>query len=245
MQGGDVADPAGAIVGKVGVGLLRAVAPSAVAWLKTQVVGKTVLFVGPSRSGKTSFINYLRSGAYTDPSDAMPRTQAVKNTGSLQLKSPNGMVSIDLKKVVDTKGQDFPHDHAELVSKYRPHALCILTDASSDWSATGSNSDKSGRVWLEEFLEGLCEIKQKDSHIFRRLKSFVILVNKSDLTPDSSLQSKRAEQIKLIVKSHLRGGSGRVADMLSVKHLSLLEEHDQGKSAARAALTVFNPFVRD
>jgi GTPase SAR1 family protein len=239
-----VAD-AGAIVGKVGVGVLRAVAPGAVAWLKTQVAGKTVLFVGPSRAGKTSFINYLRSGAYTDPSDGVPRTQNTKNIGSLQLKSPNGMVSIDLKKIIDTKGQDFPRSHATLVSKYRPHALCILADASSDWSSSGSNPDKNGRAWLEEFLEGICEIRQDDPHIFRRLKSFTILVNKSDLVSDNNVQIKRIEQIKLITKTYFRGGTGRISDMLNVKFLSLIEDHDKGQSAAKAALTVFTPFVRD
>lgn len=236
---------AGAIVGKVGVGVLRAVAPGAVAWLKTQVAGKTILFVGPSRAGKTSFINYLRSGSYTDPSDGIPRTQNTKNTGSLQLKSPNGMLSIDLKKIVDTKGQDFPRAHAELVSKYRPHALCVLADASSDWSSSNSNPDKNGRAWLEEFLEGICEIRQTDHNIFRRLKSFTVLVNKSDLVTDESVRNRRSKQIKLITKTYFRGGTGRISDMLNVKFLSLIEDHDKGQSAAKAALTVFTPFVRD
>jgi hypothetical protein len=237
-------DGGGAILGEVGVGVLRAVAPGVLAWAKAQVTGKTVLFVGPSRAGKTSFINYLRAGTYTDPADAIARTQSSGSVGGLQLKSPNGNLQIEVKKLVDTKGQDFPEVHANLVQRHRPHALCIMMDASAEWSGAGDpDPNKNNRAWLEQFLNRLCELRADDPNVLRRLKSFSIFLNKVDKVPDENAVKSRAAQARLVVSSLLRGRANRVVDLLNVKPLSLVQDYSGGKLPAQASVTLFMPLV--
>lgn len=238
-----VSDPGSAIIGKIGVGVLKAVAPGAFAWIKTQVVGKTVLFVGPARVGKTSFINYLRAGHYVDLDDYVPRTQEVSNVGSLQMKSSNGIVSIDVKKIIDTRGQDFADEHAHLVSESKPHAICLILDASGDWGA-GEDSSRNQKLWLDEFADGLCEQRESNPAMFNRLKSFSILLNKVDAISAGEF-AKREIAVKNTLIKKLTGANAKVAKKINIKPLSLIEEYEQGKLPVKAALTLFTPFVRD
>ncbi len=238
-------DGGGAIVGKAAVAVLRAASPSAIAWLKMQALGRTVAFLGPSRSGKTSFINYLRTGAYADPTDAIPRTLSPRNTGALQLKSSNGMISIDLKKVIDSRGQDLPEEHAQLVAKHKPHGICIIVDINSDWSNANPDLNTNGRLWIEEFLSALCEQKDENPNIFRKLKSFNILLNKSDLLKSESIYENKSKQIKIISSNIIKSKSTRVAKLINVKPLSLIENHKKGILPVAASNSIFVPFVRD
>jgi hypothetical protein len=244
-EGRDMADPSSAIIGKIGVEVYKAIGPKTLLWAKTQVMGKTVLFVGPTRAGKTSLLAFIRGGAYTDPELFIDRTQKVKRSPSLQISSRNRQIRIDVKGIVDTRGTDDPRVQARLLVRYRPHALCILLDANMGWAdPAGADDDHFNRPWLKGFLEELAAIRSEEEPATRRLKSFCLFVNKADLVLDAELKIM-LKDVKSLLPETLTGSAARLAQMANVLPLSLVEDHAEGKLPVRALEAVFDPFIRE
>lgn len=234
----------GAILGKFGIEVFKAAGPSVWGWIRTQVIGKDVLFLGPSRSGKTSLINFIRAGQFTDPDDFVPRTIVNQNKGSIQIKSQNKNLQIDLKRVIDTVGQDSPSEHASLIGDHSPHAVCIVLDGSVPWGVDSADANRDNMVWLQHFFDQLCIVREERPACFRRLKSVTILLNKVDKV-DAVIADKRILQIKNLANKSLTGVTAKFAKMMNVKKLSLVENYQNGELPAKAMITLFNPFVRD
>ena len=241
-----MADIGGAIIGKVGVEVFKRASPHALAYFKNQFFGKTILFIGPSRAGKTSFINFMKSGNYAEPTDFMARTQTTKSAGRLQLSTKNGNLQIEIRQLIDSKGQDSPEAHADLVGKYRPHAICLLIDSSSEWAPPGyGDSNRHSRAWFEQFLMRLSEVREEYPHCTRRLKSFCVLLNKWDLVDDETVFNSRKRQIELILSQNLKGSATRICQIANIKQLSLIENHRDGALPPKALLSILNPFLNE
>jgi hypothetical protein len=238
-------DMGSAIVGKVGVEAYKSASPSLFRWLKRLVFGKTVLFLGPSFAGKTSYVTYLRSGELANPNEFADRTIGHRNSGGVIIKSANGNVEVDLAKIMDTQGQGAPQEHAELVAEYRPHAICLMFDASEDWSPLGVlDPSKSNKVWLETFLIKLCKIANGDDSLFERIKSFAVVLNKVDLVKDQSTLQGKVDQVHLLVGHHLKGDLGDLAAMLVVKPMSAIQGYAGDASPEKVTSSLFMPFIR-
>src|SRR5690242_3944419 len=79
--------------------------PKGFALARVVFQGKTIMLVGPARSGKTTFISYLQHGIFQDPQD-IPRTYDPVDSSHFNLRlGPNKTLDVIVKTVVDLPGQ--------------------------------------------------------------------------------------------------------------------------------------------
>ncbi len=235
-----------AFLGKVGIEIYKTVGPKALVWVKSKLFGRTILFVGPARSGKTSLLTFIRGGVYAHPELTGQRTLKVKGSSPLQFRTPNEQIRIDVKTIVDTRGQDSPAQHAALVGRYRPHALCIVLDAEALWGAPAhAPADPDFHdAWLKAFVEALENLPQKEGSFGRRLKSLCIFVNKVD-TVTSAEATDRVNQARLLFRQLAKSKLERLRKIANTLPLSMLETHMDGTLPVKAVAAIFDPFVRD
>ena len=139
-------------------------------WLMNQLYGKKILIVGPGRSGKTSFKNYLSKGILLNETATSKTKLHSKFKGSI-IKVNSGTFEIKLKSLTDSPGQIGPLIHAESVQEYRPHFLFVFLNC--------EETDESIK-WFQDFAESLYSIFRDYPDLVNRIKSIFIVLNKKD-----------------------------------------------------------------
>src|SRR5207302_9070956 len=113
---------------RVSLSLLEKPFQAGLALIQTWLKGKTILVVGQSRAGKSTFIDYLQHGIFEDEQDT-PRT--VEKTKTSHFKVGLGKdktLEMIVKTVEELPGQVGPTEHANTAFKERPDAIVLVTD---------------------------------------------------------------------------------------------------------------------
>ena len=230
-----------AVVIEVGFELLKRVVPSGLAWVTTWIRGKKIMIVGQPRSGKTSFLRYLRFGIYADPSEHTPRTRRITKTASFTLgMGKNEALKFEVRNVIDTVGQVAGEEHARNVAKYNPHELIVVLDLTSEWRGT---NEYSAGFYLEEFCDYLAERIDRSKSLKSNLKSITVIINKKD--KDKAKRSNRWKvMIRIMVKDKLRHSFGAKAKDIPILACSLVEKYDKGKLANNAITKIALALVK-
>lgn len=177
---------------KLGMEILKKTTPTGLAWVSTYLKGKELLLLGPGGVGKSSISDYLEYGVL-EPEDDHNRTHRVKKTSTFSLKmGKEGMLKLNIKRVVDTPGQVGPTAHAELVKERRPHAIIIVMDI--------NYSIEIIEGWIIEFCEHLDELVRSNKKVISKLKSINIILNKTDKISDVILKSKKQDVKKSVTR---------------------------------------------
>ena len=147
-------------------------APRGLARLRTYTKGKEILILGPSSAGKSKFAQYLRLGTL-DPEGTREMTYHLTKSPTFVVHvGPDGSLTLNVRRAVDTPGQTGPIQHANLVGVRKPHAVIVLLDSSKPITATAG--------WLRLFCNRLDTLLRRGSYTKRKLREIVVLLNKRD-----------------------------------------------------------------
>ena len=156
----------GAAAGK----LVSFLLPKGWNWLMNEIYGKKILIVGPGRSGKTSFKNYLSKGILLNETETSKTQLHAKTKGSI-ISVNKGMVEIKIKLLTDSPGQIGPLIHADSVLNFKPHYLFVFLNC----------EEKTESIkWFQDFAECLYAKFRDYPDLADRLKSIFIILNKKD-----------------------------------------------------------------
>ncbi|MBV8894404.1 MAG: hypothetical protein JO266_20920 [Acidobacteria bacterium] len=222
MSGGE------AIALKVGVQLITRVAPTGMAWVTTWLRGKKILIVGQPRAGKTSFVDYFQYGTFATPNIPTDRTtKIVKTAGFRVVAGKNERLQIQIKHAIDTIGQVRPGEHAENFAYFKPHALIVMLDLTSNWEG---DNEYSGKYYLQEFSSNLSEKLRERRPLRKVLSSIVLVLNKKDLVSQTTI-SDWTTNSRTIMDHTLESGFGPRTRSVRIIPCSLIQAHDNGESA--------------
>ena len=220
---------------KVGVELIKRVAPTGIAWVSTWLKGRRILIVGQPRSGKTSFANFLRFGVFADPRHKTPRTREIKKSAAFTVNlGREQALRLDVRNVIDTVGQVAAGEHAKNVREYTPHAVVVILDMSAPWAG---QDEYSVQYYATEFFDYLAEVLRTNRKVRKNLKTLMIVLNKKDLATASKLSGCMRDLRKVLTEQlvHSFGASVRDAPILK---MTLVESADEGQSATHVIKTL-------
>lgn len=191
-------ETAGITVAKL---VIERAAPAGLARLLPYIRGKTIMIVGPSASGKTTFLNYLRAEVFL-PVQPPESTLAPNETKPYEVHlGTNQTVTVTVKTTVDVPGQYTAIQLATEAFARRPHGLVVVLDL--------TNPDSSD--WFEEFSTRLDQKWQGVRRRRNRLRAVVVAMNKADLIDDAAIAEQEAEY-RRIAQRHWRSARGSTMD---------------------------------
>lgn len=156
--------------------IIERLAPKITGYGKMLWSGKKFLILGPPRSGKTSFINFLEYDLF-QPEKITSITFNVATGDDRVLKlGGNRSLTLRVRKPRDVPGQ-MPLQQIQYVEEYKPHCIVVVLDATKFWGVPASESSLQ---WLEEFCRHLDILLKKNKKVARKLKSMVVVMNKWD-----------------------------------------------------------------
>lgn len=237
----NMVDPGAAISVKLGVELVKRVTPKGIAWISTWIKGKKLLVVGQPRAGKTSFVNYLQYGLFTDPNQKSRRTRHIRKTAAFSVDmGRDKALHLEVRRAIDTVGQALASGHADNFSKYKPDTLIVVLNLSSDWKG---DDEYSAGFYLEEFFSSLASRLHNSKGLRKSTKSIFVVLNKKDLVKPQKISSWARSADKLIV-SKLTGPIGEKAKDIPIMPCTLVEDKYPGKTPnaiiAKIALSLVN-----
>ena len=208
-----MSDPTSAALVKLSVGVIERAIPSGFALIKSWVKGKEILVLGPSRAGKTTFIDYLQHGLF-DAEKASNKTMQEEYTPRFNVSiGRNKNLEMVVKKVVDIPGQWGPGKHADIAFERNPHAIVLILDAKSP--LTGTDPTRSLAAWVQEFSQRLETLWRSNKRKKHRIQTIVVAVNKADKASEAKL-AKCAASIGKIINSELKSSKGSMLDEVLV-----------------------------
>jgi hypothetical protein len=170
-------------------------APAGFALVRSWLKGQTLMIVGPSRAGKTTFLDYLRLGVFQHEEEHRKTYKAVESPRFEVAIGPDKNLSVSIKKATDIPGQEV--DPAGLVRAQRPHGLIVVLDVGTP------DAQRESEKWLEEFLQRLDRNWNGQRVKKNRLKAIVIVLNKTDKLCPSD-QSQSPGTVAIDVENELR-----------------------------------------
>jgi len=171
-----VSTAAQAAVVKAGVEFLSRTVPSGIAAVRHWWKGRTILVVGQSRAGKSTFIDYLRYGIFKEEKDTEKTYDVTDSARFTVAMGKDDSLQLMIKSVTDVPGQIGAAAHADLAYKVNPHAILIFTDL---LTPLDGDMDRASGAWLKEFCERL-ETKWRPRKKANKIKSIIVVMNKKD-----------------------------------------------------------------
>ena len=175
------ADPLTPAEVAIGNEIAKQLVPVAVTGAKklwTRLRGRTILVVGPSGVGKTTFRNYLQDGMLRmfqlDPVHTLERDEG---TFTELIRGRGGALVASLRRSVDEPGDYPPRDHAAEVKRFKPNCLVLVLDSSNILSA---NPTPSSLVWLNEFAKELDSVLFRNPRLGGKIRLMLVVMNKWD-----------------------------------------------------------------
>jgi hypothetical protein len=168
--------------------------------LKALLVGKTVMVVGPTRSGKTTFMDYMCYEVFQQEQETSS-TLHFKGSKDFRIKvGEHQALVVAVKTAVDSVGETHPRLIAEEVHRRRPHALIIMLDLSAPLDER--YDIRSSASWLESFCTRAEQLGRKRRKT--RLRSLIVAMNKADLVDDATVAAKE-QRYRQIMRDHWKG----------------------------------------
>ncbi|MFE2124546.1 Rab family GTPase [Rhodococcus aetherivorans] len=193
-------------------------APAAFKWVRAVAKGKTIVIVGPGRTGKTTFLNYIHHGVFQH-NQATNRTLVPEESKRFDLEvGPSKNLKLHVSSAIDTPGQ-YP-DISKFVHSKRPHALIIVLDLSSNLK--DPDPAKSSAAWLDEFLTRLDQRWIASRASRNRLRSVIVVLNKADLVSESTY-AKHETRYRKIMKDSFRVAKGSMQQDVLYKKCIMVE----------------------
>ena len=205
-------------------------APTGFGIISSLLHGKTIMVVGPSRSGKTTFISYFQFGIFQDTQETEKTYHPVESPRFNLRLGPNRTLDVTVKTVVDLPGQ-YP-DLSKEVFEHRPHALVIILDMSAPQS--DPNDPRSSAIWLEEFCNKLDQRWHGQKAQRNRLRSVILAMNKIDLV-DPQMVDDYEKEYRAIIKRSFRAARGPLLGDVHFKK-SIMVENPNGTKLVDAIL---------
>ncbi|MGH3157220.1 MAG: hypothetical protein ACRDNF_11675, partial [Streptosporangiaceae bacterium] len=202
------------LAAKGGIALVKVViergAPAGLGVIRSWLHGQTIMVVGPTRAGKSTFVSYLRFGIFQEEDPEKDRTFKPIESPRFNLElGPNRNLEVQIKTAVDLPGSDT--DQHLQVFEHRPHALVIVLDMSAPLAAP--NDIRSTTIWLEDFFRKLDQRWQGKKPSRNRLRSVIVVMNKIDLASKPQVDSYE-KRYRAIVKDDFRAARGtRLSDV--------------------------------
>jgi hypothetical protein len=190
----------GAAEGAIIKGIFERVAPHGIEWIKTLWSGKTLLVLGPERTGKTSFLDYLQYGllrqeqptAHTITID--PRRSFIVKLGR------NGSLVLRIRRPLDSPGSVQPMDQIHYIQRYKPDCLLLILDSSSPLIG---HRAVSSVAWLEEFFKHFDYALRTLPKVINKLRAVMVIMNKWDkISNDLEKANDFEVAIKNIIDRH-------------------------------------------
>jgi len=178
-----------ALIGQVA----ERVIPSGINYVKAWWSGKRMLILGPARSGKTSFINYLESDILFPERRSKITTKVKKRKTFVFSLGDKRKVRIPIWKPRDVPGQVSPKEHVSYVERYKPDCLVIVLDATKFFLDPGHEAESS-LEWLKEFCQYLDSLLIEDPGLARNINSMVVVMNKWDKIPSKDDKDEEANK---------------------------------------------------
>ncbi len=224
-----------AAVVRVGIAVFERAAPKGIAWVKSLFFGKTIVVIGQSRAGKTSFVDFLRHGIFEDESDT-GRTLEKTTSGRFDVKlGKDKTLELIVESVSDLPGQVGATEHANETYKENPHAVVLLLDLATPLKG---EPDRSSVGWLTTYcdrLETLWRANKKKKK--NKIQSFVVLLNKKDKVKDSTVK-KCVFEAKKVLEKELKDALGSITDDVSVLPCCLVNNSNGPKLAESAVIHI-------
>ena len=222
---------------EVGLRQIPRLSGSVVNWFSGQSLqNKTILLIGPSRSGKTSFLRFVQFGHFAD--DQEERTLDPVEKKNLAIRTDKGSVEVKVKKIVDTVGQADAREHARNLADVRHHAVCIFVHSQMDVRGSDQSSVQGYITELFDQFDDLLDGRRKKSP-----PEIIIVYNKVDL-----IESQRGVENRNAVHQIARENAKRVfgkdaSRKLRTLSCSLVEEFDNGALAGKVVQKLIEQLV--
>jgi GTPase SAR1 family protein len=169
------------VLTELGLEVIKRTSPGPITYLATWARGKRILIIGPSKSGKTAFRDYLRYGIFR-PETRHETTQEEKHNSVFRVKmGRDESLELVVRRATEIPGQVHAHDQAVIAFRRKPDALVIVMDVSTP---LGEDELHHSDAWLSAFCT-VYERRWLKSRVENNLKSLIIAMNKMDkVTPD-------------------------------------------------------------
>lgn len=154
----------------IGQQVVKHIAPTALNFLWAKLRGRTIMVTGLSRSGKTSFSNYLMKGILLSEHET-EKTIHQNIYGFKILETGEGGYKLNIKGLIDNPGHLGIENQAETIRKYSPDFLFIFLDC--------ERIDESEK-WFEEFCETIDQKFRENIGVAKRIRAIYCILNKYD-----------------------------------------------------------------
>lgn len=206
---------------KIG-GTIVSNAPKGFKYIKSLLTGKTIIVVGQERAGKTTFLEYFRYGFFEDEKHT-EKTWDVTPSARFDVKlGRNEILEISVKTVIDVPGQIGAVFQAKEIFQQKPHAILVFMDITRPL--------KPSSEWLREFCKRLETYWRANKHQRNRVKSIVLVLNKTDKTEAKTVESRRKAYQK-ILDAELKEARGAMTSEISVVPTVMVNNSEGTKSA--------------
>jgi len=199
--------------------------PAGLGFIGSLLHGKTIMVVGPTQAGKTTFITYLQYGILQEEQQ-IDRTFKPKASPRFDLRlGPNRNLEVQVKTVIDLPGQS-TEQHLQVFG-HRPQALVVILDMSAPLAA--SNDIRSTATWLEDFFSKLDQSWQGQKRRRNRLRSVIVALNKMDLV-DKQRVDEHEKRYRAIVKDQFRAARSPALGDVHFRRTIMVENPNGSKS---------------
>jgi hypothetical protein len=184
--------------------LINGIAPKLLDYGKMLWSGKTFLVLGPRRSGKTNFMNYLEY-LILEPEKPTPVTVEIERRRDRILKlGPDQALTLRARRPRDVPGQD-PIFQIKHIEKIAPHCVVLVLDASKLYgNDTSIPPMEKPLEWLRVFCKPLNTVLVTNSKVTRKLKSLTIVMNKWDKMLAAANNEKDESDARMICEADIR-----------------------------------------
>jgi hypothetical protein len=180
--------------------LIEHVVPKLTDYGKMLWSGKKFLVLGPARSGKTSFLDFLEY-LILEPEKLTPTTVGVRIREDKILRvGPDRSLTLRVRKPRDVAGQA-PIHQIQYLKDYTPHCIVIVLDATKFFGVPAS---ECALDWLRQFCAHLNVLLISNKGVAKKLKSMVVVMNKWDRIAAAAKDRNDDKEYRTIYESYVR-----------------------------------------
>lgn len=195
-----------------GAKILVDVARPGLSRLRMYFRGKKVVIVGPPRSGKSTFADYMHYGVF-DPEQNSDVTLRPRPARNFKFKlGREGALFTSIKRATDMPGQPDPQWVAEEALRERPHALIVVLDATAPIDDEGD--PRSTAAWLRKFTRAAEQTARGMSGRRNRLRTVVVALNKADQVTAAQFAAQEAGCREELAEWRASGSGARKPQIL-------------------------------